>query len=175
MTKIATRIQEQKEADKAAELARKQRQNRKYGKKVQVAREQEKAAQVSAEKKKLGTLRKRKKPVESEDFDDIKIDIDAHDEEGDKRPSRGPSRKREKSVSKKRQARNEKYGFGGPKRGKRRNDKESASVDDFHAGRNREPFRGIGKSAGRGGKKGTLNRPGKARRQQLRNRGASRK
>lgn len=179
MNKITDRIQEQKEADKAAEQARKQRQNRKYGKKVQIAREQEKAAQVSENKKKLGALRKRKKPAEADDFD-INVDYQDGDEDRSKGKGKGtarPAGKRGKAVSEKRQVRNEKYGFGGSKRGSKRNDKESTDAGDFDARRNKQPFLGVGKAGGgRGGANGRgQKRPGKGRRQQMRNKPGVRK
>ena len=158
MNKINNKVSEEKEAKKAAELARKQRMNRKYGKKIQVQREQEKQAKVSEDKKKLNTIRKRKR----ENKDDFDIEVE---EEISEKPKNKIGGKRQKAVSQKRQARNEQYGFGGNKRDAKRNDKESAGKDEFNAARNKAPFRGM-----KGGRNGKQQRPGKARRQQIRGR-----
>lgn len=164
MGRVAGKLAEQKESEKAAELARKQRQNRKYGKKIQIAREQEKAVKVSEEKRKLNLLRKRK-PTRTEDEFNVDVDDEAifSDREDDNKKRSAPRAggKRAKSVSAKRKVRNEKYGFGGRKRGLKRNDKESFEADGFDARKNRQPFPGMGKKK--------MNRPGKQRRQQMRN------
>jgi rRNA-processing protein EBP2 len=66
------------------------------------------------------------------------------------------------TVSKNRQYRNEKFGHGGPKSGKKRNTEESLNDDSsFSTRRNKQPLGG-------GVKKAANNRPGKQRRQQLR-------
>ncbi len=164
MGRVASKQAEQKEAAKAAELARKQRENRKYGKKIQIAREQEKAAKVSEEKRKLNLLRKRK-PARTEDEFGVEVDDEVLSDREDDRKKRQAPRvggKRAKGVTVKRQARNEKYGFGGRKRGLKRNDKKSFEADGFDSRKNRQPFPGMGK-------KKTMNRPGKQRRQQMRN------
>jgi rRNA-processing protein EBP2 len=170
MTKIGAKVTEEKDAAKAAELARKQRLNRKYGKKIQVEREQEKQQQVTESKKKLNLLRKRK-TMEKDEFD---IDVEEEMFEDRDKKFRGGKggKKTDKKISKKREAKNEKYGHGGKKRGIKRNDRESADQDDFNAGKNKSQFRGL-KGSGSRGKK--AQRPGKQRRQNMRSRTASRK
>jgi rRNA-processing protein EBP2 len=164
MNKINNKASEEKEAKKAAELARKQRMNRKYGKKIQIQREQEKQAQVSEDKKKLNTIRKRKRENKDE------FDVEVEEEILEKKPKNTTGGKRQKTVSQKRQARNEQYGFGGKNRNDKRNDRESAGKDEFNTARNKAPFRGV-----KGGRKGKQQRPGKARRQQIRGRKNSKK
>lgn len=176
MKRVSDRQIEQKEAEKAAEQARKQRANRKYGKQIQKAREQEKQSRVTEEKKKLTMLRKRKQEKDSDDDDEFNINVE--EALGEAKPLRGAERrlaKKGKLISKGRQIRNEKYGFGGPKRGLKRNDKGSASKDVFNVERNRAPFKGMASGMKGKGKGGKTQRPGKERRQQTRNKKASKK
>lgn len=188
MKRISGRQEEKKEAEKAAEQARKQRANRKYGKQIQKAREQEKQERITDDKKTLTMLRKRKRDKEG---DDDEFDIAVEDALGEEGPKKGAERrlaKKGKHVSKGRQVKNEKFGFGGQKRGMKRNDKESASKDEFSVKRNRAPFKGMalgtrgsgskggrGGKGGKGGRGGKMQRPGKERRQQVRNKKASKK
>lgn len=170
MKKISERITEEKEATKAAEQARKQRMNRKFGKRIQVEREQEKQQKVTKDKKSLNLLRKRKRDERDDEF---KIDLEedtGYETEGKRRNHGGGRRKEERTISKKRQAKNEKYGWGGKKHGKKRNNKESADQDEFNVSRNRRPFNN--NSIKKSHKK---QRPGKTRRQAIRHRKASRK
>jgi rRNA-processing protein EBP2 len=77
-----------------------------------------------------------------------------------------------KTPSKKRQVKNEKFGFGGRKRLKKQNDAfSSASMEGYKPGRFDD---GLGRKKGsggvqkkKGGKGGGGQRPGKARRQQM--------
>lgn len=165
MSSIGRKKAEEKAAIKAAEDARKQRLNRKFGKKVQIERELEKRQRRSEETKKLNKLRKR--PQQQDDEFGIDVEDEAEDTREHSAPSKRP-RLGEKQVSKKRQARNEKYGFGGRKRDMKKNTKESTEKDEFDVARNRRPFRGALQSGKRGGKR--QQRPGKMRRQQMRNR-----
>lgn len=170
MSSISKKKAEEKAATKAAEDARKQRLNRKFGKKVQVEKELEKQQRRSEDMKKLNKLRKR--PQQQDDEFAIDVDDEAEDSHGRPAPSKR-FRSKDRQVSKKRQARNEKYGFGGRKRGLKKNDKESVERDDFDTARNRRPFRGMQQGSRRGGQK--QQRPGKMRRQQMKNRKLSSK
>mmetsp|Transcript_7328 Transcript_7328/g.14992 ORF Transcript_7328/g.14992 Transcript_7328/m.14992 type:complete len:372 (-) Transcript_7328:1706-2821(-) len=84
------------------------------------------------------------------------------------RSRRGPPRSSKKAVSANRQARDERFGFGGKKRDAKKNDASSASkMDQFSSKRNKSVPRGLhvrGKPISK--KKG--NRPGKARRMKTR-------
>lgn len=174
MNKISKKISAEKEAAKSAEDARKQRINRKYGKKIQMEREQEKQQKRSEETKKLNMMRKKKRAVEKDDFD---VEVEAEAEGKPSRNGRGPLNKRsrtEKPISAKRQSRNEKYGSGGKKRDVKRNTKESAGEDTFNVQANKRLFSGMAhrtkKTAG-----GKVQRPGKQRRQQIRGKSFSKK
>lgn len=190
MRKISSRIEEQKEADKAAELSRKQRQNKKFGKKVQKEREHEKMLKVNEEKKKMAMVRKRTKKDSTGALEDDEFGIHIDDNDGEedrgsrKKFAAGKGRK-PAAVSQKRQVRNQRFGFGGQKRGNKRNDRESVNDDSFNVKKNKMPFKGMlskgfqkggpkGASSGPKGagsaRKGAKNRPGKARRVQMRSR-----
>ena len=171
MGKISRKKEEADEAAKEAEKIRKQRLNKKYGKKIQVERESEKRKERSEEFKKYNLLRKKKRS-ESGNIDADDFDIDLEDSSATDGKRNGKSKKgAASSVGKKREYRNEKYGFGGKKRGLKKNTKESAAQDDFDVRKNKTPFKGMmrgGKAGGRGAVKKV--RLGKERRQQVRSR-----
>ena len=178
ISNITRKKAEEKAALKAAEDARKQRLNRKYGKKIQVEREVEKQQKRSEEMQKLNKLRKR--PFRDEEMDDFEVKVDEENsimrdgKAGAKKPKRGS---KPNVVSQKRKARNEKYGFGGKKCGLKKNDKNSVDQDNFDANKNRRDFRGLklGKKSrfGHGRNRTSSQRPGKQRRQQARSKKAS--
>lgn len=182
MSRVEKKAKEDKEAAKEVERLRRERMNRKYGKKIQKQREVEKQQQKSEEMKKVMDLRK-KRPAPTSDNegegDEFGVGV-----EDDAKPSasrkgslgKKPFLKRPKSQ--KREHRDSKYGFGGSKRGLKKNSKESVNEDTFDVRKNRAPFRGMGGGAKRGGMRkpgGKPQRPGKQRRQQMRSKQNSRK
>ena len=111
------------------------------------------------------SLIERKGALDNAQEDDDAFDVAVEDAIADrpaKRTRGGPGEKRGLP----RQARDKKFGFGGPGRRAKQNTK--SSTDDF------EPRRGGGKPArgggGRGGKTGAAKRPGKSRRMSARGR-----
>lgn len=154
-------------SEKKREDARKQRINRKMGKQIQVAREQEKAKQRTQETKRLNMMRKKRSEKDGT-TDDFDIEIDSEVTDRERKLSKSSRNLGKPMISKKREARNERYGFGGKKRGDKRNTRESVNEDTFNPKRNKTSF--FGASSKSGG-----NRPGKQRRQQMRSKKASRK
>jgi len=163
MSRISRTHEEALKVDKLREDAKKQRINRKMGKQIQVAREQEKSKKRTEETKRLDMMRKKRTGT-----DDFEIDIDGQDKPKDGRKGRRSLTASKPGVSQKREARNERYGSGGKKRGLKRNSKESTDVDSFDPRSNRASFsKSFGKKGG--------NRPGKQRRQDARSKKASRR
>ncbi|KAF7202704.1 probable rRNA-processing protein EBP2 [Nothobranchius furzeri] len=141
-----------------SEKAKKLREQRKFAKKVQVEviqkRQKEKKAMMSSVKK------YQKGITDKLDFLD-----------GDKKTAKdssGASKKVQRGPSAKRKFKDQKFGFGGKKSGKKWNTKESFNdVSDFRA----KVAHGRGEKGGRKGKGGKQNkRPGKSVRRKMKGR-----
>ncbi|KAJ2771618.1 RRNA processing protein [Coemansia nantahalensis] len=162
MAKIRQRLLTERQGIENAEEAKKQRELRKYGKKIQQEKLKEREDQKKAALDKVATIKKRLRSGDLGDADDFEIDVDSDD---DGRPSKkaAPNKKgKSQGPGKKRQLKNEKFGFGGKKRGMKNNTAESASdLSGFSAKHNKSTKFGGG---GGGGKKKAV-RPGKSKRQ----------
>jgi rRNA-processing protein EBP2 len=163
MEKVKAKLVEEATNKKAAAEARKQRDLKKFGKQVQVAKEQERAKAKRETLEKIKTLKKKRAEgsasalgaTEADDLFDVAVDneIKAHDKRtasaGKKRPgapSGAPNAKRQKKDAK--------YGFGGKKRHSKSGDAvSSGDLSGFSVKRM--------KSGGKGGAKPRL---GKSRR-----------
>lgn len=155
MQKIRQKLQTKQAAMEKSEKAKQLRALRKYGKKVQTEvlqkRQQEKAHMMNAIKKyqkgfsdKLDFLEGDQKPVER----------------GAKAGAKG--QQMNKGPNAKRRYKNQKFGFGGKKKGSKWNTRES--YDDVSSFRAKMAH---GKGPRRPGKKGANKRPGKRTRQKL--------
>lgn len=179
MTKVQARLlSEQKELEEKEER-RKQREAKRYAKEVQAEKNKERQRAKKADIQEVEKWRKMRADKNFDgDADELPLDL-GQDEEGPggkrkspgkggpaKKASPGKGGKRDlmnRTLSKKQQVKNAKYGFGGPKRFQKRNDAATAGdMSGFKAGR------GAGEKGGKGGKGGKGQRPGKARRQQMR-------
>ncbi len=146
MQKIERKKASIQEAAKKAQASKQQRMNKKLGKAVQHAREQEKHAQKRAAVASIEQFKKRRKEGGLRSTDAEK-EFDAQV------ASRRTMGKDSKSA--KRKAKDAKHGFGGKKRGLKRNDAASSRDDSqFSHSKMKAPFaKGVSK-----------NRPGKANR-----------
>ncbi|XP_004647650.1 probable rRNA-processing protein EBP2 [Octodon degus] len=158
MQKIRQKLQTKQAAMEKSEKAKQLRALRKYGKKVQTEvlqkRQQEKSHMMNAIKKyqkgfsdKLDFLEGDQKPVAR----------------GTKAGAKGQQMK--KGPSAKRRYKNQKFGFGGKKKGSKWNTRES--YDDVSSFRAKIVH---GKGLKRPGKKGSNKRPGKRTREKMKNR-----
>lgn len=181
MDAIENNIKIEKEACKASELARKQRLNRKFGKQIQVEREQQKKVETKSQIKSIENQRKKKTSGATPTFlteNDREFDINVMEEKGGEGERAGVSKRSKNSSSfsngassKRRAERDAKYGFGGKK--SKRNTSDSTDIDSFNPKRNRKPFPGDKRGNGGGGNGRSFstkggNRPGKERRQKSR-------
>lgn len=163
MAKIAKSLESKQESLLKSEKAKKLREMKKMGKKIQqevlLGRQKEKREmldKVKAYKKgKVGNL----------DFD---LDGKHSKKGGASRSKKGGAKGGSKS-SKKQVKKNDTYGFGGQKKRGKSNNADSFSQDFSLKRHNARGGRGGGSSA-RGGKKQAQKRPGKNRRQQMRGR-----
>lgn len=124
MDKIKGKLVQEYSEKKAREDARKQRQLKKFGKQVQVATLQKRQMEKRQTLDKIKDLKKKRKhsDMAGEDFN-----VHIEQELEDSKPERSTK------PSKKRQAKNSRYGQGGMKRFKRKNDADSsANITDFN-------------------------------------------
>jgi len=115
MSKIRQNMIEESESIKNAEAAKRQRDLRKYGKKVQTEKLLEKNRNKKMEMEKINRLKRKRSDNNDDDFD-VSLDFD------DNNKNNGKLQK-----SKKRLAKDKKFGFGGKKRGSKQNTAESTN------------------------------------------------
>ncbi|KAJ3027681.1 UNVERIFIED_CONTAM: rRNA-processing protein and EBNA1-binding protein ebp2 [Siphonaria sp. JEL0065] len=165
MNLVRQKLVDEANAIAAAEKARKLRDAKKFGKKVQQEKLLERQKSKKEELDKVKLLRKKansSKNVDGEtDGDEFGIAVDK--EYG----GTGRSETKKAQVNHKRKGKDAKFGFGGKKRHSKSNTAESsADISDFNGRRmKREAQLGAKKGSGVGKKAGGQ-RPGKARRQQ---------
>ncbi|KAK0735631.1 eukaryotic rRNA processing protein EBP2-domain-containing protein [Apiosordaria backusii] len=177
MQQVKQKMIEVATAKKASAEARKQRDLKKFGKQVQVQKQQERAKEKRATLEKINDLKRKRKDggsasLGAREADDM-FDVAVDNELGN---TTKPGGKRGRSAgdhgppNAKRQKKNEKYGFGGKKKfGKSGDAMSSGDMSGFNAKRMKHGGgAGDGKkafSAGAGGKpKGSKPRVGKDRR-----------
>ncbi|KAG2429818.1 hypothetical protein HXX76_010602 [Chlamydomonas incerta] len=179
MAKVKEQLMFEQKQIEAAEERRKQREAKQYGKQVQLAKNKERAAE---KKKAITDVTKLRKQREKSGFAG-ELDMDAQlagMEAERRRPmnvkqlgDRSGGRGGPPTPSKKRQARDSKFGFGGRKSLKKQNDAYSAAdMDGYKPGKFKESFGarkgGVQKKSGGGAKGGKgAQRPGKQRRQAM--------
>ncbi|KAJ4509821.1 rRNA-processing protein EBP2 [Exophiala dermatitidis] len=134
MGKVKKKMYDDAAAKKAAEEARKLRDAKKFGKQVQVAKEQERAREKRNTLDKIKELKRKRKGQDTgkvtEDDNDLFQSIDV--ENGPAKDRAG--RERGPGPNAKRQKRDQKYGFGGKKRFSKSGDAvSSADIRGFSA------------------------------------------
>lgn len=142
MDKLKTKLLREAADKRASEDAKKQRQLKKFGKQVMHQTLQDRARQKRETLDKIKTLKKKRSANETGD-DEFQIAL----EEATAEVNKNDNNKRHKPNGK-RIAKDQKYGFGGKKRGMRKNDADSVA-DIYGQGK-----KGAGKSK----------RPGKSKR-----------
>ncbi|NWX19717.1 EBP2 protein, partial [Aegotheles bennettii] len=160
MQKIRQKLKSKQEAMERSEKAKQLRAMRKYGKKVQTEILQRRQKE---KKNMLNAVKKYQKGLSDKlDF----LDEEQTSSQGNKKGSANQWTK--KGPNAKRRYKNQKFGFGGKKKGSKWNTKES--YDDVSSFRSKVAHnKGPGR-AGKGGKKALNKRPGKRARQKMKNR-----
>nr|XP_056700528.1 probable rRNA-processing protein EBP2 [Euleptes europaea] len=159
MQKIRQKLKSKQEAMEKSERAKQLRALRKYGKKVQTEvlqkRQKEKSMMLHAVKKYQKGLSDKLEFLEGEK---------PPSSQGKKKEGTG-GQLTKKGPNAKRRYKNQKFGFGGKKKGSKWNTRESHNdVTSFRATVAHH------KGSGKGGKKGANKRPGKKVRQKMKNR-----
>ena len=151
MAKVKEQLVHEQTVIEDAEQRRKERENRKYSKQVAAERRKERSQQKKQAIDSVTNLRKTRAKSNFEgDLNLDDIGIGEKKQKGQRLGDRFSAQKK----SAKRQKRDSKYGFGGPKRRQKQNDAYSAAGGD-------------GPKVNRG-KSGPKQRPGKSRRQKMR-------
>jgi rRNA-processing protein EBP2 len=189
---IKSRLNHEEEKKLAAEDAKRQRFMAKFSKEAEKKAKVKKQEEKRKELKNLQDLKNTKDPklrasklqslisknkVEKEsdgdDDDGSDFDLEIDQEAGKSLPKKDWNKK----GNKKRDFKDSKFGFGGKKRGLKRNTEESLNdASSYSLQKNKRLFPGMkgGKvKKSHSNKKNNQNRPGKARRQQMRNKKAS--
>ncbi|CAK7264852.1 rRNA-processing protein EBP2 [Sporothrix epigloea] len=175
MTKVKAKLVEAATAAKASAEARKQRDLKKFGKKVQVEKMQERAKEKKDTLEKIKSLKRKRSELGTSstheaDLFDVAVEKELSSAPGAKKNAAkgGRGAGAPGGPNAKRQKKNDKYGFGGKKRHIKSGDAmSSADLSGFNAkkmkaggGRSERGRPGGQKSAG----SRTPNRPGKSRR-----------
>ncbi|CAG8528875.1 3302_t:CDS:2 [Paraglomus occultum] len=128
MSRVRQRLLDEDAQIKASEQARKQRESKKFGKKVQFEKLQERQKKKSEELEKIKTMKKKRKGIEDTAIDDdfeIALEEAAREDRPVKRQKIGKSTKRSRKDAK--------FGFGGKKKYAKSNTAQStADISDFN-------------------------------------------
>ncbi|KAI6098173.1 eukaryotic rRNA processing [Pisolithus sp. B1] len=156
MERIRMNLLGERAGIKKAEEKKKEREAKKFGKQVQIEKQKERERSKKEMTERLKTLkRKRRGALENAEADGEEFDVAVEEAIGDERSSKRPRKESGKKMS--RSTRDAKYGFGG--KGRRSKQNTRTSTDSFVSGSSK-------KDKG----KGTVSkRPGKSRRQAMKN------
>ncbi|KAH9393664.1 putative rRNA-processing protein EBP2, partial [Tyrophagus putrescentiae] len=166
MQKVRERLQAKQNSIEASEKAKKQRDLKKYGKKVQ----QEVQLKRQAEKREMLTKIQNYKKGKEGNLDFLDDEATAS---GKKKPAgKGQQQQANKPAhkkNKKQQYKEARYGYGGQKKRSKYNTADSAAnISGFSAKKHGRPK--IGGAGGKKKKTGGANRPGKSKRQNMKQR-----
>lgn len=138
MDRIKRKLIDEETAKRASQEARKQRELKKYGKKVQHERLQQYQKQKRDTLDKVNSLKRKRKNQEVPGGDEFEVHLE--DALKDKKKERDDKyRLGNRAPNNKRQAKNNKYGYGGKKKGSRSNTAESSmDISGFQNKRRRK-------------------------------------
>lgn len=173
MDKVRKFLIRQKTQKEMSEKARKLRELKKTGKRTQVEVQQRK---LKEKKDMMESMKKFRKGTEKS------LDFLETPDETKNRNQPGKARNQKKKLSQKRQDKETRFGFGGRKKGQKRNTAESTSDTSWVSGKSRGGKKFVSKAGkGRGGAAGGKGggagskRPGKQSRQNIKSKAKSRK
>ncbi|OTB06174.1 hypothetical protein M426DRAFT_319242 [Hypoxylon sp. CI-4A] len=177
MEKVKAKLIEEASAKKASAEARKQRDLKKFGKQVQVAKLQERQKTKRETLEKIKTLKRKRQESSGDiganeaDLFDVGVDSELSKHKAQKAFSRGKDGEQQQqrgppsSNNNKRQKKDDKYGFGGKKRHAKSGDAvSSGDLSGFDARRMKAGITGGGKPQGTKGRPFKSPRLGKSRR-----------
>lgn len=165
MQRVRAKLLSKQKAMERSEKAKKQRELKKFGKKVQqeVLQKRQKEKREMMEAVKNYKKRGKNTPVGAKSTTGGADEFQIQTERESSTINKGKVVKRGKNAKRKRK--DSKYGFGGVKKGLKRNSKQSFSdVSSFNSSKHSKAPRA---KAGNAGKKRKNTRPGKSRRKQM--------
>lgn len=191
MAKVKDRLMHEQQQIEQAEERRKAREQKAYAKQVQAEKQKERQQDKKRQINQIQHLRKQREKSGFAGELDYEEEIEKMGQPQQKRQQQQGGQQQGVRIragqplpSKKRQVKNAKFGFGGRKRLKKQNDAfSSANMDGYKPGRFDDGAGGTGGGKGKGPqgnkvrqgrvskKKGQQNRPGKARRKQMKQKG----
>ncbi|KAI9729133.1 MAG: rRNA-processing protein and EBNA1-binding protein ebp2 [Chrysothrix sp. TS-e1954] len=167
MGKIKAKLVEQAAGEKASKEARRQRDLKKFGKAVQVEKLKERAKSKKDMLEKVNSLKRKRQgagldTTNEEDMFDVALEDAATSEKKDRETRRAKGSRGE--PGRKRQKKDDKFGYGGKKKYAKSNDATSSGdMRGFSARRMKTPGKPSGKPSGKS-KVGASKRVGKSRR-----------
>ncbi|KAJ1653209.1 rRNA-processing protein EBP2 [Dispira simplex] len=148
MLRIRKKLLEESKSIKASEDARRQRDLKKFGKKIQQEKVRERQEQKARDMAKIKALKRKRSGAEFEGVDDM-FDVELTDDDDDVSGGRSTGRGKKQQVNGKKRSmnraqRDRKYGFGGKKRFAKSNTAESTG--DFEGRKLKKKAKRPGKS-----------------------------
>ncbi|PVU96471.1 hypothetical protein BB561_001146 [Smittium simulii] len=143
MERIRSRLLKEHSSIEKSEQAKKQRELKKFGKKIQTEKLKERIDNKRDTLNKIDMIKKRKRGDNSQDAggDEFRVDIGTDFDSSlssSKKPRAKGKDSRKPAINKRRAGKDAKYGSGGVKRGKKRNTSESTSdISSFNGKRNK--------------------------------------
>ncbi|EPX70533.1 rRNA processing protein Ebp2 [Schizosaccharomyces octosporus yFS286] len=144
MEKVRQELIKEATSKKLSEQAKKQRELKKFGKQVQLAKQEERQRSKKDTLEKINLLKRKSSGSDLTTEDDFDVTL-------------ANAEKEEKSKQSTKKTKNEKFGFGGRKHGRKSNDADSLAATEF----GKKGLKALYK-------KGNKSRPGKARREKAR-------
>ncbi|KAM3416469.1 hypothetical protein BST61_g8064 [Cercospora zeina] len=129
MGKVRAKLLDQEARKKASSDARRQRDLKKFGKQVQIAKLQERQKEKTATLDRIQTLKRKRQGADLAATEDDPFDVALEDAATTAAKDKAERRAKGDGPNRKRQKKNEKFGFGGKKRFAKSNDAKSTGDD----------------------------------------------
>ncbi|KAF2213893.1 hypothetical protein CERZMDRAFT_120664 [Cercospora zeae-maydis SCOH1-5] len=129
MGKVRAKLLDQEARKKASSDARRQRDLKKFGKQVQIAKLQERQKEKTATLDRIQTLKRKRQGADLAANEDDPFDVALEDAATTAAKDKAERRAKGDGPNRKRQKKNEKFGFGGKKRFGKSNDAKSTADD----------------------------------------------
>ncbi|CAK1364581.1 unnamed protein product [Cercospora beticola] len=133
MGKVRAKLLDTEARKKASSDARRQRDLKKFGKQVQIAKLQERQKEKTATLDRIQTLKRKRQGADLAANEDDPFDVALEDAATTAAKDKAERRAKGDGPNRKRQKKNEKFGFGGKKRFSKSNDAKSTADDSGYS------------------------------------------
>ncbi|GIZ45163.1 hypothetical protein CKM354_000834400 [Cercospora kikuchii] len=133
MGKVRAKLLDTEARKKASSDARRQRDLKKFGKQVQIAKLQERQKEKTATLDRIQTLKRKRQGADLVANEDDPFDVALEDAATTAAKDKAERRAKGDGPNRKRQKKNEKFGFGGKKRFSKSNDAKSTADDSGYS------------------------------------------